>query len=52
MKCLVIPIEQAQKFAESIASLPLPYVQSRPLMLVLEQAKVMDVDTEEKPSEG
>jgi len=50
MKCLVIPVEQAQRFAESLASLPIPYSQSRPLMLVLEQAKVLDVDLEEKPA--
>ena len=50
MKCLVIPVEQAQSFAQALASLPLPYSQSRPLMLVLEQAKVADVDLEEKPA--
>lgn len=50
MKCLVIPVEQAQNFAQALASLPLPYNQSRPLMLVLEQAKVLDVDVEEKPA--
>lgn len=50
MKCLVIPVEQAQSFAQALASLPIPYTQSRPLMAVLEQAKVLDVDVEEKPS--
>lgn len=48
MKCLVIPVEQAQSFAQALASLPIPYTQSRPLMAVLEQAKVLDVDLEEK----
>jgi hypothetical protein len=53
MKCVVIPVDQAQRFAESLASLPIPYTQSRPLMAVLEQAKVLEVDLEEKPqSEG
>lgn len=52
MKCLVIPVEQAQRFAEAIASLPIPYTQSRPLMAVLEQARVQDVEIEEKPAEG
>lgn len=49
MKCLVIPVEQAQRFAEALASLPIPYTQSRPLMVILEQAKVLDVDLDEKP---
>jgi hypothetical protein len=52
MKCLVIPVEQAQRLAEAIAALPIPYIQSRPLMLILEQSKVMDVNTDEKPAEG
>lgn len=43
MKCIVIPVEQAQRFAEALASLPIPYSQSRPLMLVLEQARITDV---------
>lgn len=52
MKCLVIPVEQAQSFAQALASLPIPYTQSRPLMAVLEQAKVQDVEVEENPAEG
>jgi hypothetical protein len=50
MKYVIIPADQAQRFAEALASLPLPYHQSRPLMAVLEQAKVQELDLEEKPA--
>ena len=49
MRCLVIPVEQAQSLAQALASLPLPYTASRPLMQILEQARVVDVPEIEKP---
>jgi hypothetical protein len=55
MQSLVIPIDQARRLAESLAALPMPYTASRPLMLILEQARVMDVpepDKQELPNGG
>ena len=51
MKSFVMTVEQAQRLAEGIASLPIPYTASRPLMAILEQARVVDVD-EKKPDEA
>lgn len=48
MKSFVLTIEQAQRLADGIASLPIPYTASRPLMAILEQARVMDVPEPEK----
>lgn len=44
MKCLVIPIEKAQSMAEALAALPIPYTTSRPIMRVLEEARIADVE--------
>jgi hypothetical protein len=43
MKSLVLTLEQAQRLADGIASLPIPYTASRPLMMILESARVIDV---------
>lgn len=43
MQSLVIPIEQARRLVEALAALPLPYTASRPLMMILESARVIDV---------
>ncbi len=42
MKSLVLTLEQAQRLADGIASLPIPYTASRPLMVILESAKVIE----------
>lgn len=42
MKTFTLTIEQAQRLADGIASLPIPYTASRPLMMILEQARITD----------
>lgn len=43
MKALVIPFDEAQRMANAIASLEIPYSLSRPIMDVLERA-IIDND--------
>ncbi len=51
MKCLILPIEKAQALAEAIAALPIPYASSRPIMRILEEARIGDVDEPEQKAE-
>lgn len=54
MKALVIPFDEAQRMANAIAALSLPYSVSRPIMEVLERAYIDAnyVKPEEKGAEG
>ncbi len=49
---LLLPLDKAQELSTRIVNLAIPYSQSRPMVEILENAKIVNAEPQKGPTDG